>query len=162
MSKTPRLNGHGIGFIFTIILLCVFTATALVVVFIGSNVYKNTASNMEDAFAGRTALSFVAKQIRQYDSVESISVGTVEEAQALIFKEETPDGVFFKYIYYYDNYLRELYANEDFEPTGSSGQPLVLVDGFSVSDNQNGTITYSITSTSGAVSQATMAIQSQK
>ena len=161
MSKDKKSGNHAIDFIFILALLGVFTASALVVVFIGSNVYKATAQNMEDSFTSRTALSFVMKQVRQCDTVDAVSVGTVEGENALILKENTENGVRYKYIYYYDEFLRELYTEADFIPTLSSGQQLVQIGGFEASENSDGTITISVDNLSGDSATVTMALQSR-
>ncbi len=132
-----RQREHAIDIVFALSLLCVFTACGLLVVFIGINVYKSTVSNMEEAFSDRTAMAFVAKQIRQNDRADAIYVGEIEGEEALIISEEINGELYYKYIYYYNGYLRELYAKESYEPVLLAGQALIEIDGFDVTMQDN-------------------------
>lgn len=150
---------HVIDFVFSLSLLCVFAVCGLLVVFIGVKVYENTAYNMEEAFSDRTAMSYVAKQVRQNDRVDGVSLGEVEGTTALILSEEINGEIYCTYIYYYDGYLREIYAKESFAPVLLGGQSLIEIDGFDAAVNEDGTLTISIEESAGTAS-LTIALQS--
>lgn len=150
---------HVIDFVFSLSLLCVFAVCGLLVVFIGVKVYENTAYNMEEAFSDRTAMSYVAKQVRQNDRVDGVSLGEVEGTTALILSEEINGEIYCTYIYYYDGYLREIYAKESFAPVLLGGQSLIEIDGFDAAVNEDGTLTISIEESAGTAS-LTLALQS--
>lgn len=153
-------KSHVVDIVFILSLLCVFTMCGLIVVFIGINVYKDTASNMQDSYSERTALAYVAKQVRQNDSVGSIELGEVEGVEALVLNE-TRDGVeFCKYIYYYDGYLQELYAMKSFEAKLTAGQDIIAIDGFDVTWNDDGTLTIVVVREENEDLSLTLALQS--
>ncbi|MFI3208110.1 MAG: DUF4860 domain-containing protein [Eubacteriales bacterium] len=135
---------HVIDMVFALSLMCVFTLCGLLVVFIGVNVYKDTVINMESTFSDRTAMSFLAKQIRQNDRSDGIEITEIEGQVALKFIEDIDEETFCKYIYYNEGYLYELYAKEEFTPVLSAGQQLIELDGWDIVLNENGTITLSI------------------
>lgn len=67
MKKNWKNQGHIVDFFFTLSLFCLFAASALIVVIIGSGVYRNTTVQMEENYVARTALSYVAEKVRQHD-----------------------------------------------------------------------------------------------
>lgn len=142
MMKLQR--EHVIDLLFTLSLLCVFTVSGLLLVVLGVGVYKDTVVEMESTYSDRTALSYLAKQVRQNDRVDGVQIGEVEGELALILAEESEGEFYYKYIYYYEGYLCELYANESFEPVLTAGQPLIAVDGWNIEANEDDTITFFI------------------
>lgn len=139
-----RQREHAIDFVFSLSLLCVFTVCGLLLVFLGISVYKDTVLEMESAYSDRTAMAFLAKQVRQNDRTDGVEIGEVEGELSLILTEEVDGEIYCKYIYYYDGYLCELYAEEEVEPTLSGGQPLLEIDGWNVVENENETFTFYI------------------
>ncbi|MEG2054462.1 MAG: DUF4860 domain-containing protein [Oscillospiraceae bacterium] len=159
MKFRSKSKGHMVDVLFTLALFCVFTASALIVVLIGTNVYKTTVSNMQSSFSERTAMAYVAQKVRQNDVENALSVGSVEDQRALVIKEKTDNGVFLTYIYCYNGELCELFTTEDFKPTLESGQPLVPLKDFYVYQNANGSFFVETTTESGEISTMTLAIK---
>ena len=88
----PRQHqNHFIDVLFTLGLLCVFTASALAVVLIGAHVYQSTAEDMDANYTTRTSLSYMAEKIRQHDVSGSVSMGKIEDRDALILLETIED-----------------------------------------------------------------------
>ncbi len=137
-------DNHVIDILFSLSLLCVFTVCGLLLVFTGINVYKDTVLDMERTYSERTAMAFLAKQVRQNDTSGGVEVSEVEGEVALLLVDETEGETYCKYIYYNDGYLCELYIEEEVEPALSDGQPLIAVDDWDLVTNDNGTITLSI------------------
>lgn len=151
---------HVMDLLFSLSLLCVFTACGLMVVFLGIHVYQNTVDDMSDAFATRTAMSYIAKKVRQNDWKDGVSLTEIEGQTALTFTQEKDGEVFCTYIYYYNGYLQELYAKESFSPLLSAGQALIAIDEFTAVQNENGTLTISITQAEQSPSTLILALQS--
>lgn len=140
---------HVIDFVFSLSLLCVFTVCGLLVVFIGVNVYKNTVENMSTAFSERTAMAYIAKQVRQNDTTDAISITEIEGEQALTITRVQSGETYCTYIYYYDGYLQELYAKDSFSPVLTAGQSLIAIDGFAVTQNEDDTLTITMVGEEG-------------
>ncbi len=157
-----RNQKHVVDVAFVLSLLCLFAICGLLVVFIGIQVYKDTASNIETTFSGRTAISFVAKQIRQNDRENGVTIQTINGESVLVLQEEKEGTIFCKYIYTYDGYLCELYAKKEFEPVLTAGQDLVLINDFLVVENEDKTITITIEDNQGVSHSLLMALQSNQ
>ena len=102
---------HATDLLFSLGLLCLFTISALTVLLIGAHVYKQTALDMKTNYTTRTALTYVAEKIRQHDSADSISLGTIEDVPALELAESIDGISYITYIYEDENALKELFKN---------------------------------------------------
>ncbi len=152
---------HVIDLLFSLALLCVFTACGLMVVFIGIQVYQGTEENMSDAFAARTAMAYVAKKVRQNDTSGAISLTEIEGVDTLVITQQSGEDTYCTYIYCYNGYLYELYAKGGFSPTLAAGQALIAVDGFDVVLGEHGTVEITITQRDGDSSSLILALQSE-
>ncbi|MEG1774341.1 MAG: DUF4860 domain-containing protein, partial [Oscillospiraceae bacterium] len=110
MPNRARPKSHAMDLLFTLALFAVFAATLLMVVTIGADVYKRIADSMEKNFDLRTSLSYVAEKIRQNDTQDAVSIGTLGEGQALILEQSIGGTAYRTYIYYEDGALREIFA----------------------------------------------------
>lgn len=103
---------HIVDVLFVLTLFGVFTLSALVLVILGANSYKQTVSHMEDNYQSRTVCSYLAEKVRQNDLYDSISLGELADTEALVLSRTISDSVYCTYIYYYDGSLRELFIRE--------------------------------------------------
>lgn len=154
-------KNHVIDVVFMLALLCVFTVCGLMVVFIGINVYKDTANNMESSYSERTALAYVAKQIRQNDQTNTIEISEIEGVTALVFNESKSGQDFCKYIYYYNGYLQEIYTIKSFVPVLTAGQEIIEIGGFDAEITQDGMIEITINQDDADDLSLTLALQSE-
>ncbi len=152
---------HVVDVAFVLSLLCLFVICGLLVVFIGIQVYKGTAANVETTFSGRTAIYFITKQIRQNDRENGVLIQEIDGKQVLVLQEEIDESVFCKYIYTHDGYLCELYAKEEFEPVLTAGQELVPIKEFYVVENEDGTISITIEDEQGESHSLIIALRSK-
>ena len=121
-------------FLFTLLLFCVFAISAFSLVVIGAGVYENSVSSLEQNFEGRTALAYVAEKVRQNDAGASVSA----RDDILRITTEDAGGSYTLYIYEYDGFLRELFTRTELPFDEEAGQPLLEVEGFSVSEKEGG------------------------
>ncbi len=121
-------------FLFTLLLFCVFAISAFSLVVIGAGVYENSVSSMEQNFEGRTALAYVAEKVRQNDAGANVSAGD----GILQITTEDADGSYTLYIYEHDGFLRELFTRTELPFDAEAGQKLLEVEGFSVSEREEG------------------------
>lgn len=126
-------NHHMVDILFTLALFCVFTASALLVVIIGANVYRSTVTRMQENYSVRTALSYVTEKIRQYDTEDSVDTAELSDGtDALLLKESYDGKSFCTYIYEDEGKLMELYIDAAQEPEKSDGRKIMDVDSFTV------------------------------
>lgn len=123
-------NRHMVDILFVIALFCVFAISALMLVMIGSNVYKKTVENMDQNYNTRTSFAYITEKIRQFDSQDAISVGFIEDTDTLILTTFANDTIYNTYIYMYDGYLKELFVKSDTAISLESGQNILPISDF--------------------------------
>jgi len=129
---------HMVDFLFVIALFFVFALSALMLVMIGANVYKNTVNNMSVNFNSRTSYAYITEKIRQNDSYESVSTGDYQGLDAIILKQVINDTDYYTYLYQYDGYIKELFIKEGADIDPSAGQNILEAKDFSVSSAGTG------------------------
>ena len=66
MKPFGAQKGHVVDFLFTLALFCVFAASALMVVVIGANVYRQTVRGMDSNYDSRTSLTYLTEKVDVY------------------------------------------------------------------------------------------------
>lgn len=119
------------GALRTVVVFCLaglYLVLAVGVTLLGSGVYRAVASTADENYTQRTALSYVANQVRRGSSAP-VAVGQFEGLSALRLSEAGDDGsVYVTYIYCYDGQLRELYTELGSGLTAADGIALMELD----------------------------------
>lgn len=123
---------HIIDTLFVIALFCLFALSAIFLITIGANIYGRTINNMEDNFNNRTALAYITEKVRQFDSADSISVGTFQECPALIITSRIEDTEYLTYLYEYNGYIKEIMVRKGMTLDPAIGQDIIAVSDFSL------------------------------
>ncbi len=152
-------NNHMVDLIFTLALFAVFAVSILVVVYFGSEVYKNTAENMETTFSSRTALTFVTKQIRQNNIEDGIYISEIEGVEALAMEETIEEVAYIKYIYLNDGYLCEVFTRKDLVPSLMAGQKLIEIKEFDMEQISDNLYEFSVVGNDGKSSAMTISVE---
>lgn len=116
-----RQNRYLMDFLFTLVLFLLFTASALIVVQVGANIYQSTVESMTSNYDVRTSLTYITQKIRQNDNVDSIYISKIQGKEALVITQTIDDREFQTWIYHDDDSLKELFTEK--------GNPLYLDDG---------------------------------
>ncbi|MDD3193197.1 MAG: DUF4860 domain-containing protein [Oscillospiraceae bacterium] len=132
MRQFQTQKDHVVDFLFTLALFCVFAASALMVVVIGANVYKQTVKSMDDNYDSRTSLTYVAEKVRQNDAADAVKIDRVGDSTALVLSQQTGAGTYETWIYVYDGYLREVFVAQGAPVKETDGQPIKEQESFSV------------------------------
>ena len=138
MHINDRSQTHTTDFLFILGLFCVFAAAAFTLVMIGIQAYQTTVSNMQNTYSTRTALSYVAEKIRQYDTTGSVALGQVDGKTALVLSDDLGGSTYLTYIYADEENLYELTTREGTAVTASLGEPILEVRDFSIRDAGSG------------------------
>ena len=127
-------NGHHHMFdlLFILALFCVFAASGLFIVIIGSKVYKSTINQMQDNYQTRTSLSYVCEKIRQNDTKNALSIETINHTTVLVLTQNYEDTPIKTYIYQQEGFLKELFITENQIPDLSSGQNIMEIEDFEI------------------------------
>lgn len=140
MRNNRKRQSHVVDLFFTLSLFCLFAASALIVVLIGSGVYKNTTAHMEENYSVRTAVAYVAEKIRQHDVAGGASLSTIDGETVLVFTDTVDNMNYHTYIYSYNDFLCELVVKDGNTFSKEQGEQILKVDSFSLSDEGNGFI----------------------
>ncbi len=128
-----RQKQHSTDFLFTFLLLIAFALFALVLAGTGALVYQNSIKSLDENYTSRTAVSYVAEKIRQYNAEGLVSLSEVEELPALaLSSDEDAETATCTYIYFYDGYLCELLVRAETTPQAAMGTALVELSDFTI------------------------------
>ncbi|MEG0903799.1 MAG: DUF4860 domain-containing protein [Lachnospiraceae bacterium] len=130
--RTLSKKNHIVDLLFAIALFFVFSTSSVVVVLISSNAYISISKQTEENYSARTSLSYVAQKIRQNDINGGISLGEIQNTDALIMKQTYNQNNYTTYIYEYSGALRELFIKDGVEITLDEGKIVMEVQSFSM------------------------------
>lgn len=130
MQIKPK--NHSIDSLFAFLLLLTFTLFTLMLAGMGSAIYRNGASYLDENYTSRTAVAYVTEKVRQHDVSGSIFMTKVEETPALAFRDTIDGESYLTYVYFYDGALRELFIEEDREPSATLGNRIVTLSSLTI------------------------------
>ena len=110
--NTKQERNHIVDVLFVLALFVVFTLSALVLVILGANVYRQTVNYMDENYNARTAYSYLTEKVRQNDLYDSIFIGELEGTTALVLTQEINDTTYATYLYLHEGNLRELFMRQ--------------------------------------------------
>lgn len=155
--KRKSESKHIVDVLFVLALFCLFAIYAVLLIIVGAKVYQKTIDGMEANFNTRTPYSYITEKIRQSDRSGAISVGKIEEYDALILTEEIQDRKYCTYIYAKDGYMKEFMTAKGNVLTPDAGQNIVPVADFHVLQNTDGLFEITITDTDNQILHVTLA-----
>ena len=147
---------HIVDLLFVLALFGVFALSALVLVTIGADVYQNTVQDMESNFDSRTAMAYVTEKIRQNDEYGSLSIGRLEDTDALILSQDIDGETYITYLYLHEGSLKELFMKEGTDLVGnplSAGQTIMPLASLQMAQVSASLFTFELTTTDGEVKQ---------
>ena len=115
------------------LLFFLFACCMFFVLISGAKLYKNITAVMEEQFSVNTCISYVTAKVRHYDSEGSVSIGKIDDIDALLFKEKIDGEEYFTYLYCYDGSLMELFCSADMEVLPIDGQQIMELDSLELS-----------------------------
>ena len=79
---------HMVDILFVLALFAVFALSALLLVTFGSKIYQNTVTSMNDNYTLRNSYSYVTEKIRQSDTENALSIGSIKDESAIVITSE--------------------------------------------------------------------------
>ena len=154
--------------LFVLTLFAVFAISALVLMTIGADVYKQTVQDMSKNYDARTAMAYLSEKIRQADSVTTdgnpcYCLGYLENVPALILTDEINDEKYDTYLYLHEGNLKELcmrqgtYLGDDLL---SAGQKILPLESLSYEQIGERLLSVSMTTPEGETKQLYLSIHS--
>ncbi len=148
--KKNMESRHTVDMLFVIALLFLFAMGALMLIALGSSIYKRGVDTLTKSYDRRTAYAYITEKLRQYDSEGSISTDIFNKSGAIRIDTTIGDTPYVTYLYDYDGALMELFARADAgELPPESGQKIMDIEDFLVTSRSNGLLEITITLTSG-------------
>ena len=106
-----------------------FFLLAMGITLMGSSVYRGVAAASDRHYTARTAVSYLANQLRQGDRADSVAVTRFGDGDALMVTE----GDYYTLLYCYEGQLRELFAETGSGMTAADGLPILALDALEIS-----------------------------
>lgn len=158
-----RQDRHAIDSAFTFLLLLVFMMFTLLLAAMGSSIYRNGVTYLDENYTTRTAVAYVSEKVRQHDESGCIFLTTIEDLPALALRDEIDGESYLTYIYYYEGALRELFVREDREALAAMGSEIVALASLSIeeTDSADGVPMLSVTAASEAGNELSLLIHYQ-
>ena len=152
---------HMIDLLFPIMLWAILLICSVFAMILGIHFYEKTTNRISSNYETRTALSYLREKIHQNDQCESISIGSLDDAQALVFEQTYGDTLYKTYIYEYENALWELMVQDGVQASLKDGTKILDVEDFSMEETSPGIFTFSCTNQAGNTVTATVTSVSQ-
>lgn len=140
---------HMTDLFFSLSLFGVFSVCSFMLILIGVQIYRSSASQLSSTYSTRTALSYTAEKIRQHDRENGVSLTEINGETALVTKEQIGEETYVTYIYPEDNYLCELSVKEGTAVSAELGEKILEVNNFCITEKGNGFLEISASDNDG-------------
>jgi len=130
-------KSHTIDLVFVLLLFCVFSMSALTVVYIGSHVYSSTVETLEYNYGHNTVGDYIKEKVRQNLSEDQIEVKTFDEKDVLCIHSLENNISYTTYIYSDQGELKELFVNDEQGFHIENGETIMEVDEVHFSINKS-------------------------
>ncbi|MDR2530960.1 MAG: DUF4860 domain-containing protein [Oscillospiraceae bacterium] len=118
--------------VFALILFFGFALSMLMTLLIGAGVYQRIRNVGDDR--REICIRYITTKVRGYDnSTHPIEVGRIDGNSALLFTETFSGVDYVSAIYYYDGYVRELFAESGNTFGAADGEKIVEASGLEFS-----------------------------
>ncbi|WP_312645613.1 DUF4860 domain-containing protein [Hydrogenoanaerobacterium sp.] len=142
-------KGHVVDLLFTLALFCVFATSALLVVLLGANVYKQTVAGMTQNYNTRTSIAYLAEKIRQNDVANGVKLGEVDGADALILEQKVGESTYQTWIYSSGGKLCEVMVAGGTQVKAADGQPIMELENLQIEQDEQGMLNLLATDVAG-------------
>lgn len=152
---------HMTDLFFSLSLFGVFSVCSFMLILIGVQIYRSSASQLSSTYSTRTALSYTAEKIRQHDREGSVSLTEINGETALVTKELIGEETYMTYIYPEDNHLCELSVKEGTTVSAELGEKILEVNNFCITEKGNGFLEISVSDNDGTPLKLLIHLRSQ-
>ena len=152
---------HMIDVIFPIMLWAILLICSILAIILGIHFYEQTTARISSNYETRTALSYLREKIHQNDQYQSISIGSFDETEALVFEQVYGNSLYQTYIYEYENALWEITLQDGVLASCEDGTKILDVKDFSMEESAPGIFIFTCTNEAGKTVSITVASVSQ-
>lgn len=122
-------NRHIIDILFVLSLFLLFSASSVVLILFGVNIYNKTTSSMSANYSSRTSAAYITEKIHQSDMNGSVYIDNKDGCKRLVMTSTVQDQAYAAYLYEYEGFLYELYSRADLDLPPDAGQPVIPLSG---------------------------------
>lgn len=146
--------------LFIVVLLCAFTASVLMVLLLGAQVYGSASKTASAAYARRTCAAYINEKLRHGDLESAVETGEFDGCSALMLTMDTGGASYSDILYYCDGWLWELTCEKGARFTRADGVKIVETGPVVFSSPKPGLIKAEITEQNGGADGLVYALRS--
>lgn len=140
MNLTPK---NRLEISFPLLLLLLLSVCAIYVVLFAAGSYESIVAESSQNDSARTSAAYIEEQIHQNDTESSaITVGTLDDCDALIISKTINGRNYTSYTYCYDGSLREILAGPGLTPDASMGTEITDLKSMSIKEISASTLQF--------------------
>lgn len=161
MINNKPLKHHMEG-LAVLLVFGVFAVCVLSVLLTGAERYRALTQRDDASCAWRTAAQYLTTRVRQADTAGGVRVGAFDggDGEDTLFLTEQIDGAAYTTrVYWYDGYVRELFAEEGAQLDKDAGEAVVPAGGVRFFETDGG-IGASLTGTDGEITDLNWTLRS--
>lgn len=155
-----KAKQHTIDFIFPLALFLVFTASALLVLLLAADTYKDITAQTDETYTARTALSYLREKVRHNDNGGNIEVTTLQGKDCFVIHHPYDDTGYSTYIYEDAGALKELFLKDGVTVNLAGGTVIADIKDYAVSQTGGSLFEFSLTDSNGQEYLASIRTQS--
>lgn len=152
---------HVVDMVFPFALFFVFASSALLVILLAADIYRNTTAMTESNYESRTVLSYMTEKIRQGDENGGVSIGSFDGHDSVIIRQTYGQQNYQTYIYEDEGVLRELFLLEGVEAVASDGRKIMEVHDLELEQLEKGMFRISCTAKEGEKLETVVTVVSE-
>jgi hypothetical protein len=154
---------HTVDAVFALILFCAFALSMLMVLMTGAGAYKNIRDAVRRHYSEDTGVSYIAMKLRHYDDRDcAVSLGEIEGIPALFMAENIAGEEYVTAIYYYDGYIRELFADSGYEWKLDDGFEIIEANSLTITEEFAGVYNIRCVGAGGGTADTTISLASEE
>lgn len=135
-------NHHASSMLFLLLLFASLVLTGELLICMGTGVYEEVLSSMNDNSNLRTASAYIRQKLRQNSDRNALRVDTLDGCDAIVLQQYLGDDFYETYLYCYDGELRELMIRQGTVDSfaADSGTAIASMDAMSIEEMEEGNI----------------------
>lgn len=149
MRERKQQPKHSVDFLFTLLTFLIYAGAMILLVGMGTLVYRNVTQRMEEHTVTRTVQAYITEKIRQNDGAGRVSVKEMDGKTVLVLEQTIENTEYVTCIYEDEGWLKELFTKKDGEYSLSGGTEMLEVREFSAKETDLGSFRFQFADETG-------------
>ncbi|WP_019229679.1 DUF4860 domain-containing protein [Sedimentibacter sp. B4] len=133
-------------FVFIMLLFLIIVILSVMIIVLGKNIYANINEDRDSNYEIRVSLSYIANKIRQSDKQGTVEIRNYENNNAVVINETYDDENYETWIYFYDNAIYEMFADENATFLPEEGMKIVDCDSLEITKIKDNLYKFAVSS----------------